>query len=131
MGRSPISWGSSDCSPRVLIPGHDRELFAPHFSSVGSFLRLKLADVMHVESICLPDKLVELLEGQKRNGRAEYKVPQKRQGTPRPQLIPLTHRKGDMKHPSHPRAFADVSPSTRRILFLSPQHLLLTQLTLT
>lgn len=52
-------------SPSVLIPGHDRELFAPYFCRVGSFLSLKLAGVMHVESICLPDKLVELLEGQK------------------------------------------------------------------
>lgn len=80
MGRSPISWGSSDCSPRVLIPGHDRELFAPHFSSVGSFLRLKLADVMHVESICLPDKLVELLEGQKEMGGQSIKSHRKGKG---------------------------------------------------
>lgn len=56
--------GSSNCLPSVLIPG--RELFAPYFSKLGSFLSLKLANIMHVESICLPDKLVELLEGQKK-----------------------------------------------------------------
>lgn len=46
-----------------------------------------------------------------------------------PWLILLTHSKGNMKCLSHLRAFADASPSTKSILFLSPQHLLTTQLT--
>lgn len=71
---------------------------------------------------------MELLEGHKEE--REQGIRSHRKGsTPGSQLTPLIHRKGDMKHPSHLRTFADASTSTSSITFLSPQHLLLTQLT--
>ena len=51
---------SSDGFHSVLVLCRGGELFVPHFSSVGVFLRLRLAHLLQVELGCLPDRHVEL-----------------------------------------------------------------------
>lgn len=60
---------SSDGFHSVLVLCRGGELFVPHFSSVGVFLRLRLAHLLQVELGCLPDRHVELSWREEERGK--------------------------------------------------------------